>query len=159
MSFYIIFENNTQSCIYKLYNYVIITVVKLGSLIKRLLKSKHFQPKSHHHHQGSESSCLHKVYYFKLLLKFFFPGNKLAIIMLKGYSSGQTHFSEIHAKLAGENEFVTHFVQNCLETHENEQNVVLNECLEALGNRSEIVQIFVLAMTTADDGVGRSNSV
>ena len=42
---------------------------------------------------------------------------------------------------------------------ENEQNVVLNESLEALGNRSEIVRILVLAMTTADDGVGGSNSV
>ena len=70
---------------------------------------------------------------------------------LKGYSSGQSHFSEINAKLAEENEFVTHFVQKCLETHENEQNVVLK--------RSEIVRILVLAMATADDGVGGSNSV
>ena len=78
---------------------------------------------------------------------------------LKGYSSGQSHFSEINAKLAEENEFVTHFVQKWLETRENEQNVVLNESSEALGNRSEIVRILVLAMTTADDGVGASNSV
>ena len=46
-----------------------------------------------------------------------------------------------------------------LETRENEQNVVLNESSEALGNRSEIVRILVLAMTTADDGVGGGNSV
>ena len=72
---------------------------------------------------------------------------------LKGYSSGQSHFLEINVKLAEENEFVTHFVQKCLETRENEQNVVLNESSEALGNRSEIVRILVLAMTTADDGV------
>ena len=78
--------------------------------------------------------------------------------MLKGYSSGQSHFSEINAKLAEENEFVTHFVQKCLETRENEQNVVLNESSEALGNRSEIVWILVLATTTADDGMGGSNS-
>ena len=78
---------------------------------------------------------------------------------LKGYSSGQSHFSEINAKLAEENEFVTHFVQKCLETRENEQNVVLNESSEALGKRSGIVRILVLAMTTADDGVGGSNSV
>ena len=45
------------------------------------------------------------------------------------------------------------------QTRENEQNVVLNESSEALGNRSEIVRILVLAMTTADDGVGGSNSV
>ena len=56
---------------------------------------------------------------------------------LKGYSSGQSHFSEINAKLAEENEFVTHFVQKCLETRENEQNVALNESSEALGNRSD----------------------
>ena len=43
---------------------------------------------------------------------------------LKGYSSVQSHFSEINAKLAEENEFVTHFVQKCLEMCENEQNVV-----------------------------------
>ena len=78
-------------------------------------------------------------------------------LFLKGYSSGQSHFSEINAKLAEENEFVTHFVQKCLETREKEQNVALNESSEALGNRSEIVRILVLAMTTADDGVGGSN--
>ena len=77
---------------------------------------------------------------------------------LKGYSSGQSHFSEINAKLAEENEFVTHFVQKCLETCENEQNVVLNESSEALGNRSEVVRILVLA-ATADDGLGGGNSV
>ena len=75
--------------------------------------------------------------------------------LLKGYSSGQSHFSEINAKLAEENE---HFVQKCLETCENEQNVVLNESSEALVNRSEVVRILVLA-TTADDGVGGGNSV
>ena len=81
------------------------------------------------------------------------------LLGLKGYSSGQSHFSEINAKLAEENEFVTHFVQKCLETRENEQNVVLNESSEALGNGSETVRVLVLAMTTADDGVGGSNSV
>ena len=81
-------------------------------------------------------------------------------VNLKGYSSGQSHFSEINAKLAEENEFVTHFVQKCLETRENERNVVLNEFSEALGNRSEIVRILVLlAMTTADDDASGSNSV
>ena len=37
--------------------------------------------------------------------------------------------------------------------------MVLNESSEAPGNRSVIVRILVLAMTTADDGVGGSNSV
>ena len=73
--------------------------------------------------------------------------------------SDQSHFSKINAKLAEENEFVTRFVQKCLETRENEQNVVLNESSEALGNRSEIVRILVLAMTTADDGVGGFNYI
>ena len=56
--------------------------------------------------------------------------------VLKGYSSGQSHISEINAKLAEENEFVTHFVQKCLETRENDQNRVLNESSEAHGNSS-----------------------
>ena len=55
-----------------------------------------------------------------------------------------------YAKLAEYNELVTHSVQKYLETRENEQNVVLNESSEALGNRSEIVRILVLAMTTAE---------
>ena len=74
-----------------------------------------------------------------------------SVYIFKGYSSVQSHFLEINAKLAEENKFVTHFVQKCLETHENEQNVVLNESSEMLGNHLKIVQILVLAMTTADD--------
>ena len=49
------------------------------------------------------------------------------------------------------------FFQKYLETRENEQKVVLNESSKALGNRSEIVRILVLAMTTADDCTSRSN--
>ena len=37
--------------------------------------------------------------------------------------------------------------------------MVLNESSEALGNRSEIVRILVLAMTTADDNASGSNFV
>ena len=37
----------------------------------------------------------------------------------KGYCSGGSHLSEINAKLAEKNEFVTHF-QKCLETDKNE---------------------------------------
>ena len=62
--------------------------------------------------------------------------------VLNAYSSGQSHFSEINAKLAGKNEIVTHFVQNCLETRENEQNVVLKwvfgSARKPLGNRSDV---------------------
>ena len=32
---------------------------------------------------------------------------------------GQSHFSKIKVKLAKRNEFVTHFVQKCLEMHKN----------------------------------------
>ena len=39
----------------------------------------------------------------------------------------------------------------------NEQNVVLKESSEALGNHSEIIQILVLAMTTADDDASGGN--
>ena len=37
--------------------------------------------------------------------------------------------------------------------------MVLNESSEVLGNHSEIVRILVLAMTTADDGMGGSNYI
>ena len=74
--------------------------------------------------------------------------------MLKGYSSDQSHFSEINAKLAEKNKFGTHFVQKCIETRENEQNVVLNESSEGLRNRSEIIWIYLpwqqLMMTRVD---------
>ena len=52
----------------------------------------------------------------KLIYREHFTG---IYLVLKGYSSGQSHFSEINAKLAEENEFVTHFVQKCLEMREN----------------------------------------
>ena len=96
---------------------------------------------------------------FEYKVKAFFKYEVKVFFTLKGYSSGQSHFSEINAKLAEENEFGTHFVQKCLETRENEQNVILNESSEALRNRSGIVRILVLAVTTAYDGVGGSNSV
>ena len=40
-------------------------------------------------------------------------------LVLKGYSSDESHFSEINVKLAEKNEFAAHFVQKCLETREN----------------------------------------
>ena len=51
----------------------------------------------------------------------------------------------MNVKLPKKNEFVTHLVQKCIEI----ENVVLNVSSGALGNRSEIVRILVLAMTTA----------
>ena len=46
-------------------------------------------------------------------------------------------FRKLTEKLAEKIEFVSHFVQKCLETRKNEQNVVLNKSSEALGNRSD----------------------
>ena len=81
-------------------------------------------------------------------------------VHLKGYSSSQSHFSEVNLKLAKKNEFPTHFVQKLLEMRENKQNLVLIESSEAFGNRSEIVRILV-TMTTADadDDASGSNFV
>ena len=56
---------------------------------------------------------------------------------LKGYSSGQSHVSEINVKLAEKNEFVNYFAKKCLEMRENEQKVVLNESSEAFGSSSQ----------------------
>ena len=77
-------------------------------------------------------------------------------ISLKGYSSGQIHFSEINVKLAEKNEFATQFVQKLLEMRENRQNVVLNESSEGFRNHSEFVWILVLDMTTANDDASGS---
>ena len=38
---------------------------------------------------------------------------------LKGYSSGQSNFSEINIKLAEKNKYSTHSVQRSLEKYEN----------------------------------------
>ena len=63
--------------------------------------------------------------------------------------------------MAEKSEFVSHSVHIIIiiiiiEMHENEQNVVLNESSETLGNYLEIVQILVLAVTTANDGMSGS---
>ena len=39
--------------------------------------------------------------------------------VLKGYSSGQSHFSEIKVKLAEKNKYATHSAQRSLEMCEN----------------------------------------
>ena len=58
----------------------------------------------------------------------------------KGVLQWSRYFSEINIKLAERNEFITHFSQECLETREKEQKVVLNESSEAFGKHSEIVR-------------------
>ena len=50
-------------------------------------------------------------------------------------------------------------IKKCLEMHENEQKVVLNESSEAFRNRLVIVRILILAMTTAGDDASGSNFV
>ena len=42
-----------------------------------------------------------------------------ANFLLKGYSSDQSHFSEINVKLAEKNKYATHSVQRSLEMCEN----------------------------------------
>ena len=72
---------------------------------------------------------------------------KRFVFNVKGVN-GQSHYSEINVKLVKKNEFVTHVVQKCIEMRKIWQNVVSNVFSGALGNRSEIVRILVLAMTT-----------
>ena len=46
---------------------------------------------------------------------------------LKGYSSGQSHFSEINVKLAEKNKYATHSVQRSLEMCENKEKPSISE--------------------------------
>ena len=47
---------------------------------------------------------------------------------LKGYSSDQSHFSEINVKLAAEkNKYTTHSVQRSLEMYENKEKPSVSE--------------------------------
>ena len=47
--------------------------------------------------------------------------------VLKGYSSGQSHFSEINVKLAEKNKYATHSVQRSLEMCENKEKPSISE--------------------------------
>ena len=47
--------------------------------------------------------------------------------LLKGFSSGQSHFSQSNVKLAEKSEFATRSVQRCLEMSENKQNPTVSE--------------------------------
>ena len=51
----------------------------------------------------------------------------IASFYLKGYSSGQSHFSEINVKLAEKNKYATHSVQRSLEMCENKQKPSVSE--------------------------------
>ena len=55
---------------------------------------------------------------------------------LKGYSGGQSHFSEI--KLAEKNEFATRPVQICLEMGENKQKPSVSEDLRQKSSTSDL---------------------
>ena len=46
---------------------------------------------------------------------------------LKGYSSDQSHFSEINVKLAEKNKYATHSVQRSLEMCENKEKPSVSE--------------------------------
>ena len=49
------------------------------------------------------------------------------IIFLKGYSSDQSHFSEINVKLGEKNKYATHSVQRSLEMCENKEKPSVSE--------------------------------
>ena len=53
------------------------------------------------------------------IFKFSATSNLVQLQTLKGYSSGQSHFSEINVKLAEKNKYATHSVQRSLEMCEN----------------------------------------
>ena len=58
--------------------------------------------------------------------------------ILKGYSSGQSHFSEINVKLAEKNEFATRSVQKYLEMRKNEKKLSVSEDFRHKSSTSEV---------------------
>ena len=48
-------------------------------------------------------------------------------LSLKGYSSGQSHFSEINVKLAEKSKYATHSIQRSLEISENKEKLNVSE--------------------------------
>ena len=64
------------------------------------------------------------IHFYVLIPLASFAGGNYFIMTLKEVLQWPKSLFGINAKLAEENEFVTHSVQKCLETRENEQNVV-----------------------------------
>ena len=60
---------------------------------------------------------------------------------LKGYSSGQSHFSEINVKLAEKNKYATHSVQRSLEMCENKENPSVSEDFRQKSSTSDVRKV------------------
>ena len=54
-------------------------------------------------------------------------GLALLDLTFKGYSSDQSHFSEINVKSAEKNKYATHFVQSSLEMCKNKEKPSISE--------------------------------
>ena len=58
--------------------------------------------------------------------------------LLKGYSSDQSHFSEINAKLDEKNKYATHSVQRSLEMCENKEKPSVSEDFRQKSSTSDV---------------------
>ena len=63
---------------------------------------------------------------------------KIILWLLKGYSSGQSHFSEINVKLAEKNKYATHSVQRSLEMCENKEKPSASEDFRQKSSTSDV---------------------
>ena len=70
-------------------------------------------------HLGGHFRFFKKFMLHKIAANFTEISRKQVLAALKGYSSGQRHFSEINVKLAEKNKYATHFVQRSLEMCKN----------------------------------------
>ena len=62
--------------------------------------------------------------------------------VLKGYSSGKSHFSEITVKLAEKNKYATHSVQRSLEMCENEEKPSVSEDFRQKSSTSDVEKFY-----------------
>ena len=62
----------------------------------------------------------------------------LKLFFLKGYSSGQSHFSEINVKLAEKNKYAIHSAQRSLEMCENKEKPSISEDFRQKSSTSDV---------------------
>ena len=62
--------------------------------------------------------------------------------LLKGYSSDQSHFSEINVKLAEKNKYATHSVQRSLEMCENKENRAFPKISDKKRSHSDVEKFY-----------------
>ena len=58
--------------------------------------------------------------------------------VLKGYSSGQSYYTEINVKLAEKNKYATHSVQRSFEMCENKEKSSISEDFRQKGSTSDV---------------------